>query len=284
MKFFKNALAITKVILAAGLLASCQNEKDADISPVTEQAEKPNNQKANVAFFYKRLVNDGTVKLEYSGPNKIISKEYHPSKSKFIGYNYTVTNQITAVKYNTASQKLIETSVYSLNAEGKCSESKHYDPYMPDIAVVFRYQYNSNGQLEKVYRKDSPNLRQEFTYIGNNLEKVKFFDNKNTLVKQLTYYYYYSLKDNSKLNPTFLANGQGKYLPIFGSFSINLVQKVNETTFKYEPFNTSTIYHVFKYKHYKDGDFNDGEIKTVEEIIGGTTILTERKYTALGIL
>lgn len=281
MKRFKNALTITKVIIAAGLLGACQNEKDAAVSPIAENAEQPNNQKANFALYFKRLIGDGKVTMEYSGPQKLISKEYNTSKNEYTLYSYLDANQITGVKYNSLNQTTIETSVYVTNSVGKCTESHHAVKGVP-VNEVYVYKYNSDGLLEKTYNKNNSNERQDFTYTPKtngkfNLHTIRYYNGNNVKYKELTYIYYNDKEEAAKVNPACLAKGRGKYLPIFGSFSVNLIKQIVETTFTYQPTNSLTVPHEFSYTW-------NGQTEIVKEKVGATVLLTERKYATYGFL
>lgn len=61
MKLLRSVHTITKAIIVAGLLGACQNEKDAVVSPIAEQVNQSNNQKANFALYFKRLIADDKV-------------------------------------------------------------------------------------------------------------------------------------------------------------------------------------------------------------------------------
>lgn len=281
MKLFQNAPTITKAIIIVGLLGACQSEKDAIVSPVTEQVNEANDENSKISFTLKRLISDGNVTMAYSGPQKLISKEYNANKDEYTEYHYADANQITGVKHNMSNQTTIETSVYVINSEGKCSESHHAVKGVP-VNEVYIYKYNSDGLLEKKYNKNNPDERQEFHYSPKtngkfNLWGIEYYNGNNVKYKELNYYYYNDKEETAKVNPGCIANGRGKYLPIFGNFHTNLIKQVFETTFTYQPTNSLTVPHEFSYTW-------NGQTEIVKEKTGVKIISTERKYATYGLL
>lgn len=279
MKLLQNVPAITKAIIVAGMLGACQNEKDAIVSPVVEQSNEAN-QKANVAYFYKRLVSDGSTTLKYSGPYKQISYESYLGTNEHINYDYANANVIYARKYNSTNGTIIETSAYKLNSEGKCIESHHVKN---GTTQVYIYKYTPEGRLERFYRESNPNDRQEFSYINNgsgnfNLNTIKYYDSKGQLFKQAQYFYYKNEEDASKLNPASIAIGRGKYLPIFGNFNFDAVKQINETNYT-DQAASSTVNREYSYTW--DDDILTQ--KVVEKSPIGVNSF-KRKFAKLGIL
>ncbi|MCE7069408.1 hypothetical protein LZG74_03795 [Dyadobacter sp. CY327] len=153
MKLLQNLSAITKAIVVAGMLGACQNEKEANVSPVTKQANELNNEKANFALFYKRLLVDGATNLSYSGLNKLISYESVTGSGVHTDYDYNNISIIYARTRKSSNYELIETSAYKLNSDGKCAESHHVKNGSTEI---YTYKYNPEGRLEKVYKESNP--------------------------------------------------------------------------------------------------------------------------------
>jgi hypothetical protein len=280
MKLLQNVPAITKAIIVAGMLGACQNEKDAVVAPISEQAEKTDNLKTNVAYFYKRLIGDGSTNLSYSGPNKLISYESVTGSGVHTDYDYNNANIIYARTRKSSNYELIETSAYKLNSEGKCSESHHVKSGTTEI---FIYKYNPEGRLEKVYKESNPNLRQEFAYVNNgsgkfNLNTINSYDSKGQLIKQTTYSYYTNEEDISKINPTLIVFGRAKYLPIFGSFNFNSIKSVNETNYINQA-ASSTSSREFSYT-WNDDTWTQNVVE--KSSIGVNSF--KRKYGKLGIL
>lgn len=211
---------------------------------------------------------------------KLISNEYNESKNEYTEYTYTDANQITGVKHNMLNQTTIETSVYVTDAAGKCTESHHAIKGVP-VNEVYVYKYNSDELLEKAYNKNNTNERQEFTYSPKtngkfNLQTIKFYNGNNVKFKELSYFYYNDKEEAAKVNPACLAKGRGKYLPIFGSFNINLIRQVVETTFTYQPANSLTVPHEFSYTW-------NGQTEMVKEKKGAKVVLTVRNYGTFGL-
>lgn len=281
MKLLQNLPAFTKAIIVAGMLGACQNEKDALVNPVAEQAKEtnePNNEKTNVAYFYKRLISDGLTALYYTGPYKLLSYESHPGLNAHTDYDYANPNIIYARKKNSSTSAIIETSAYSLNAAGKCTESHHVKN---GVTEVYFYKYTPEGRLEQFYKKSNPNDRQEFSYVNNgsgnfNLSTIKFFDSKGQLYKQSHYYYYKDEEDAAKLNPASIAIGRAKYLPIFGNFNFNSIRQIDETNYTNQA-TSSTVNREFSYTWNED-------TQTVIEKNSIGVISTKRKFGKLGIL
>ncbi|MCF2503442.1 hypothetical protein L0663_08655 [Dyadobacter sp. CY107] len=158
MKLFRNAPTITKALVIVGLLGACQNEKDAVLSPIAEQATAASNQNAKIAANSK-LISDGSRKLLYSGPRNLVTKETLESYNYYIEYAYS-DQYIKSTRYEFSTNKKIADNTYTLNANGLCIESSVGN----NFNGTTKYEYNENQQLIKAFNKFEPNERQEFEY------------------------------------------------------------------------------------------------------------------------
>ncbi|SKB61215.1 hypothetical protein [Dyadobacter psychrophilus] len=276
MKLFNKALTITKVFITAGLIASCQSEKDAVVSPVVEQAEKVD-ENAKISADSK-LISDFSRKLSYSGPRNLLAKETLESYNYYIDYVYTAQG-IKATKYEISSQKAVSTSTYILNASGLCIESSVGNSF----SGTTQYKYNDNQQLILAFNKFEPNERQEFKYSSEpngqaRLLSVSFYDKQNYKTRELIYSYVGNMPDLYPLNPDFLASGTGKYLPIFGKFSPYLIKMVSETEHTYHPHKEYTSAELYNYKFYADGRVKSIEASDVKT--GNTYMISNRTYAS----
>ncbi|WP_026630517.1 hypothetical protein [Dyadobacter alkalitolerans] len=284
MKLLQNVPTITKAIIVVGMLGACQNEKDAIVSPVAEQAEQTNNLKTNVSYYFRRLVGDDKIALTYGGPQKMLQTQVDQQSSEFTIYSLNYSkDKLLASHFTGANENKtkIGVSEFILNSEGKCIESHHTVSSSPN-ETVYKYEYNTDGLLEKAYNKNSPSERQEFTYslktTGKfNLSKIKFYNANNVETKQLAYSYYSVEEDIAKINPECLANGRGKYIPIFGYFKVNQIKQIVETTFVGNPVKEYKAVRSIKYTL-------NGLTETVKEDVGNYVVTKVRQYKNYGLL
>lgn len=278
MKLLQNTPAIAKTIVIAGLLGACQNEKDVVINPATEKAELADHQNAklNPTFKVNRLLADGNVSLQYTGPYRKLFRQINDGLKEYTEFNHASASYISAIKYNALTQATIENSTYILNAQGKCTESHHIKPGASS-KEVYIYQYNADGRLEKSYKESNPNDYQIFSYSTTNgktnLQAIKYY-NGSSKYKEQTFVYYYMEEDKAKTNPACIALGRGKYLPIFGQFNEHLVKEIKESSFTNQGISSSTVNREFSYSWNED-------IETVKEKNNLGVISTKRKYGVL---
>ncbi|MCF2516360.1 hypothetical protein [Dyadobacter sp. CY351] len=278
MKILQNLPTLTKAIIIAGMLGACQNEKDAVVTPAAEDAQNADNPNAKLTPTFKvnRLLSDGNATLLYSGPLRRTYKYIDAGANEHTQYGYANANQIGATKYNTLSGAVLETSVYKLDANGKCTES-HHKKTGASVTEVHIYEYNSDGRVKKSYKLNNPNEFQEFIYGSVNgkinLQSIKYY-NGSSKYKEQTFVYYYMEEDKAKINPACIAIGRGKYLPIFGQFNEHLVKEIKESSFTNQGISSSTVYREFSYSWNED-------IETVKEKNNLGVISTKRKYGVL---
>jgi hypothetical protein len=132
--------------------------------------------------------------------------------------------------------------------------------------------------LEKLYNKNHPNDRQEFSYASNssgnvNLQSINFFNSNGQKYKDVYYYYYNNEEDKAKINPASIALARGKYLPIFGNFNVNLIKQISESTLTNQ-ISPSTVNREFTYSWVDD-------IEIVKEKNNIGVISRKRKYGVL---
>lgn len=278
MKLLQNVPAVAKALLVAGMLASCQNDKDVVLSPITEQARDADYQNAKLSPSFKvnKLLSDNNTVLQYTGPYRKVFRQIDEDKKEYTEFNYMYDNQISSIKYNYITKAVLENSVYVLNQEGKCTAS-HHKKNGASVNEVYIYEYNADGRVKKTYKESNPKEYQEFVYGSVNgkinLQSIKYY-NGSTKYKEQTFVYYYMQEDKAKINPTCIAFGRGKYLPIFGDFSEHLVKDIKETTFNNQGTSSATVNREFVYSW-------DEEIETVKEKNNLGVLSTKRKYGAI---
>jgi hypothetical protein len=140
MKLLQNLPAIAKTIVVAGMLGACQNEQEAIVHPITERSEQADqNAKLNPTFKVNRLLSDDNVTLSYTGPLRLLYLQTNNGTNEYTSYNYANSNQIVGIKRNVTTQAIIETSVYVINASGKCDESHHVKNGVTEIYLRWTF-------------------------------------------------------------------------------------------------------------------------------------------------
>jgi hypothetical protein len=167
-----------------------------------------------------RLAKRGGDSVFYDNSNRL-SKVQTPTNTTIYTYS---GNTIIAKTY--AGRLMTNEVVYTLNANGKASQSNHTDYSGALISMKsWMYEYDAKGKLKKRYNKSLPNERTEYKYDStNNLERIMWFNanepaniQKQYLPKYKISYKDAFLSDKLKLNPHFSELDQ--YLKIFGTFS-----------------------------------------------------------------
>jgi hypothetical protein len=162
----------------------------------------------------------GTDSILYNGDGRV-AKVIH--QFGYTQYSYA-PGFITAKKYGNGL--LEHEDLYSISGDGRVVEqvSTGYTN-SPTGAIVTTHVYKfgyTNHRLGKKYRKDAPNMRQEFAYDGTgSLVNIKSYNSNNQLVMTYTYG---SSNVANKLKLNVEKQGLDMYLPIYGTPSKQMVE------------------------------------------------------------
>ncbi|MCF2491726.1 hypothetical protein [Dyadobacter chenhuakuii] len=278
MKILQNLPTLTKAIIIAGMLGACQNEKDAVVTPAAEDAQNAGYKNAKISADSK-LIKDGKVKLEYSGPRNLLTKETHEEGNYFIEYIYS-SQAIKATCYDLTTKMQIKTATFILNSSGLCAETIFGVGYNSVGTLI--HEYNDHGQLIKSYNKMAPSERQEFKYINSSdgktkwLTAVEFYDKNNYKTSEIIYTYMGAKHDFYPINHASTAYGTGKYLSIFGTPITHLPTAMTEKQHKYKPYKCVTTPNELSYDFYVNGRVKlitkNGDTYSAQERIYSTTM------------
>lgn len=265
------AIAATGIYMAA-MMSACQTGNETALNPQTPATISDRNAKTADIL----LIKDGGKDLAYATVGRpVLWKEIDQSLNSFWEFTYTAQN-VTATKYNQTTKQQMDVDLYTLDANGLCTQSS--------TDKVFNYEYNVNGQLTKCYNKFEPNERQEFAYENDpaaqtkSLSKVTFYDKFNIKKREITYSYTAGgvIPDLNPMNPECLPTNGRKYLPIFGKFNTNLAKLVTDNTFLSSGTKLMTAF-LYEYALDADGRANTVTLKKTD----GTIIsVTQRKYSS----
>lgn len=270
MTLFRNATLLINGIMIAGMLGACQHEND--MVPMSQSAATITDRNAKSSNL-PLMVKDGNDVIEYaySGMGRpLLKKVTLPSKGKYFTYTHGY-QQITAVEYHAATNTPLAQYQYKLDANGRCVEATIG-------SVVFIYEYNADGQLTKMYKKNQVNERTEFLYSPDNaggnvksLATIKIYDQSGTLTKTVNYDYdlpnRITWPDLNPLNPEYMT-ATTRYLTIFGRFATNLPLLVSEGSGYGQTFGLSYSMNAGGYP-----------VKVQKAAPDGTNpVITERKY------
>jgi hypothetical protein len=269
MKLFRSTPFFIKGILIAGMLSSCQNEKDAALAPEEPATVSDRNAKTTLAAGL--LIKDGQVGLSYQGSGVLWKQIYSNAYSEFTYAPHLVT--VKGYKYGNLSTEY----KYILDVSGRCVESVTNKTYI--------YEYDASGQLTRWYNKYQPKERTVFTYVADatgwkkSLGMAAFYDESGTLTKELKFSYGATatlLPDKYPVAPDILPGDVSKYLPLFGSFNTNLVKTLVEDKYLLNGKKISSTPYLYSYTLDYAGK---AKSITVKKVNGTLVSSTERKYS-----
>jgi hypothetical protein len=266
---------LLKAFALTAMLAGCQNEELVTQQTPTDITTGDNNAKT---IFTPQLLKEGANDLEYYG-------EYDANRGKLKKLTNTGEGAYTEYQYNgqtiVAQRKKISTNAlvyqvtYQLDGLGRCVES-----LSTETNKSLKYEYGQLSRLTKIYNKNSPNERIEFTYeqsATTSLKSINLFNQANSATKEINFSYMVqggnAMENKYQTNPDALGV-TSKYLPVFGIFHSNL--PTYETTKEFSPNGGSMYGYSFTYA------FNaTGYAKTITATSSMTnlTIATNRTYT-----
>lgn len=276
MKLFQSKAILATSICVASMLGSCQQEGDNVVLPQSEAATSDQNARTNLAS--GTLIKDGNTDLSYNNQHP----SYPWKETSSTGYTeFTYTSQlITAKRYVNGTPTTYQ---YTLDASGRCIQSFH-----SATNKTYIYEYSFNGQLTKWYNKDQPSERGILTYFANSandwnksLGMVSFYDSQGAKYKELTFGYggAMGVPDKQHLNLDVLPAGVSKYLPIFGTFNINLVQNIIEDIYLANGQKQSSIKYLYSYTLNYAGKVSNVSVKKLNGTLVSSTDRTYSKPT-----
>lgn len=273
MKLFKTKTMLVNGLLLAGLLSACQNENEHALLPL--QSATVSDQNAKTSQLVGQLIKDGDVSLTYDGQNPgNLGKETY-SNGTYHVFEYA-PQSIIGKRYVNGFNNATMVFSYKLDTYGRCVQTVTDKTYL--------YEYDSNGQLTKLYNQFDPAERTEFTYqpdengAANSLSRVTMYNAAGQKTRELLFNYTITapIPDKSPLNLDVFPKGVSKYLLIFGKFSTNLVQCSSDKTFLPNGQYLSSATYYYSYELDYAGKVKNVKVKKYD---GTLVSSTDRKYT-----
>lgn len=266
---------LLKGLALTAMLSGCQNEEITTQNTPTDITTDNKNAKT---IFTPQLIKEGANELEYYGDYDVnrgkLKKLTNTAEDAYTEYQYNGSS-VVAQRKKISTNALIYQVTYQLDGLGRCAES-----LSTETNKSLKYEYGPSSRLMKVYYKDNPNERIEFTYEQSAvtaLKSINFFNQANAATKEVSFSYMVQggnpMENKYPTNPDALGI-TSKYLSIFGVFHPYL--PTHEST-KNLPWNGAafpgyTLTYLFN---------AGGYAKTINSTssMNGMTTVTSRTYT-----